>query len=996
MMKSTTLTIMGILAAGVVSSGLGATKTWQGADGDWNNAANWSPSGVPAAGDVVAFNATTTLSADFALPGWIGFRVKDGATVTVSGSISGTGPLVTGDKTDGLGTLKFTGANTFTGDLYHSNGVFHALSPKALGSDESGTVYTWESSAKGAIYFGGVDTARPVVTHNMKNLASGDYTTPGVFFISDTVNVFRGKWTRGSGSSYLRAAAQDRAKAYFRGGAAWNGMSLFMQRGAGAEVIVADTPVQIMYQYGHPNHAGTFVFAVAGNSIEDKSTSTQNIYGNVRTDVDWALTEASSVNQMGRTFDLNGTKQKFTRLFGRALSDTGVLTSATPAELELTGSAYTNTCKVTGPVSVKYAGSGLAVVSGASTATGVLTAGTGKTVELLAQATWAGTVDVESGATLLLDGAALAETSVLKVADGANVALGHAGTMTVAELWIGGTKKKGGFYDAADLPGFSGTGRIYVPMTDDPVTYTWTGAAGDGLVSTTGNWQDDADTAESTFLDTFVFPATGTDAAVSVNAARQLKTLSMGSGDGNWSLEGSGGLVFGADASWTIGGCTSAKARRITVTTPMTFQTGEVVWNFGTAGKSDAQVVFDNALSVDGSVDIVKNGGEVEFRGDAIALDGGFSTTGGIVRVCGATITSATEKPLRVRSLGVGTMKPATAMLVLSNAVVRKNVEIDGFDTCWGLQSLDRTTNRIEGMVTELGHNDRVTLGERCELRLTGGWKVLGGLFVPSCGTDSWIVFERTPITSMNFYADSSSAKIALAVPGNVINCQTFCATVRCDVDNVFVDTQSIQIGGGQAKRRGTLDLNGHSIRLRQLSTKGDGDNERGRVQSAVPGGVVHVVGANTVSSFDAAFLGHASLDLAGAGATMTLSNVSTTDGELKVSGAGAVLTLAEGASWTNAVSVTALDGTLALTGANQLGKDVDVYLADGRIDIPAGVSQRVNSLSFQENGAWVRQASGTWGALDNASVSASRRTARITGAGVLSVKASGTVIVFR
>ena len=309
---------------------------------------------------------------------------------------------------------------------------------------------------------------------------------------------------------------------------------------------------------------------------------------------------------------------------------------------------------------------------------------------------------------------------------------------------------------------------------------------------------------------------------------------------------------------------------------------------------------------------------------------------------------------------------------------------------------MDRTTNRIEGVLTELGHNNRVTLGERCELHVTGGWKTLGGLFVPTCGTDSWIILEQTPISSMNFYMDSTSGKVALAVPGNIINCQTFCGTLRCDVDDAFTDAQVIQIGGGQAKRRGTLDLNGHSIRLKQLNTKGDGDNERGKVKSTAPGGVAHVVGANVTATCDAAFLGAAALDLAGENAKLTLSNISTTVGDLKVSGAGAVLTLAEGASWTNAVSVTALDGTLALTAANQLGKDVDVYLADGRIDIPAGVAQRVNTLSFKVDGDWKRQAAGTWGALDNMSVSADHRTAHITGAGILNVKTIATIIVFR
>ena len=101
------------------------------------------------------------------------------------------------------------------------------------------------------------------------------------------------------------------------------------------------------------------------------------------------------------------------------------------------------------------------------------------------------------------------------------------------------------------------------------------------------------------------------------------------------------------------------------------------------------------------------------------------------------------------------------------------------------------------------------------------------------------------------------------------------------------------------------------------------------------------------------------------------------------------------GGGWAG-LRATVEGGTLALDHGAAFPKDVVVRLGGGELALAEGVSQCADELWFRVDGAWVKQPAGTWGALDNASVAADHRTALITGPGVLNVKTTGTVILFR
>lgn len=52
----------------LVLTAFSATKIWTGGNGNWNNASNWTPAGVPIAGDDVIFNTSVVVSIDISSP----------------------------------------------------------------------------------------------------------------------------------------------------------------------------------------------------------------------------------------------------------------------------------------------------------------------------------------------------------------------------------------------------------------------------------------------------------------------------------------------------------------------------------------------------------------------------------------------------------------------------------------------------------------------------------------------------------------------------------------------------------------------------------------------------------------------------------------------------------------------------------------------------------------------------------------------------------------
>ncbi len=104
------------LSVAVTFSVCGSTWTGGGAAGDWNDSSNWD-GGVPVADSLADFTGDVVISSAFSLPGKVTIRVAANKRVDFNGVISGTGPLVVGEKgsASNYGSVYFNATNAFHG-----------------------------------------------------------------------------------------------------------------------------------------------------------------------------------------------------------------------------------------------------------------------------------------------------------------------------------------------------------------------------------------------------------------------------------------------------------------------------------------------------------------------------------------------------------------------------------------------------------------------------------------------------------------------------------------------------------------------------------------------------------------------------------------------------------------------------------------------------------------------------------------------------------------
>ncbi|MFN7687554.1 MAG: beta strand repeat-containing protein, partial [Sphingobacteriales bacterium] len=134
-------TLSGILLLLLLTvSSVQAQYTWVGTTGDINAASNWSPSGVPIAGNTCTFGntgITTTVTGNPA-PGVL-IVVNSSAGVkdyTISGVLSGATTVTK----NGSSKLTLTGTNTYSGITNVNAGILNIQNNSALGTTANGTV----------------------------------------------------------------------------------------------------------------------------------------------------------------------------------------------------------------------------------------------------------------------------------------------------------------------------------------------------------------------------------------------------------------------------------------------------------------------------------------------------------------------------------------------------------------------------------------------------------------------------------------------------------------------------------------------------------------------------------------------------------------------------------------------------------------------------------------------------------------------------------------
>jgi hypothetical protein len=214
-----------------------ATKTWKGGgttanpkSGNWGTSANWSPAGVPAAGDHVVIDgsgaytvtlngntaalnaltinnsAATLVIATFTLhesgTGVSAINVQAGQITIAGGTVNDAGgmTLASGTGVSGAGTLKISGHYTGAGLLQASGGTLDVF-----GTIDSGIALQIASASASILKIEGKGTAVAAVAISSANQtlevgASGNLTINAVESISNgTIQLIGGTLTAASG-----------------------------------------------------------------------------------------------------------------------------------------------------------------------------------------------------------------------------------------------------------------------------------------------------------------------------------------------------------------------------------------------------------------------------------------------------------------------------------------------------------------------------------------------------------------------------------------------------------------------------------------------------------------------------------------------------------------------------------------------------------------------------------------------------------------------------
>lgn len=992
---------------------------------------------MPAAGDTARFSTDAAISSAWTLPGNLTISVDKDKTLDLTGVIAGAADArltLTSAATDGSGTVNFRASNTFAGNLEILRGQVYGFgeNPFGVAEDDTPMIDLKASDKFTKLYLRDVTSLKRI--HQWCDDKAANYQPTLLFDGDNTIG-------RYETSSTTRSNVRSGRTVVTRGLSNSGLWIPFIDKTA--SLVIANVPADRIQYYGEGG-PGPLVFACAGN----KFFAGYQVAMPYRCDVNGALDPSANLaygsdngNCTNPMLDLNGTTQTVSRLYSKKKHTyDGTVTSAEPGLVTVTDTQdFDNRMVFAGRASLELAlaEGRTATLYGQSTSSGELILTSGSAV-IAAGGHWSGDVRIRSGAAVRLTTIGELDAQAVLHLEGGTLEV-PAGTMIVRGIVdsegrvhtsgvFAATAKDG----ATALPGLAGEGLIEV-ISGEPeaeAIWTWTGAAGDTRASNPGNWVDAggvAGTAERGIDLTargnqLHFPAAATvtlDAPVSAGGL-----FFDGAGEGAVTIEktddGYPLSLFGGAFVVTN---ETGTAKTVVFNAPFRYQ-GTV----GVSVQAAAKLEFRGALSTIGAADFVKrDSGEVFVRGDANLLTGTFVNSNGTLRVTGNDPFGPNCTVYNYQKDG-----DARTRVVLSNARVTGAFVNHAYgnygngQTC--LYGAADTTNVVLGRIRNVNGHFRFRSEKNAELTLAGG-VLPGNLLIPQ--GDDWSVtrIDTTPISVNNqlYYDFNQWCICALAVTNNVFNpTMLITATLRTEVDGAVRNDMRFRF----AKERGRVDLWGttqhvdnasieHAVmnaagvvtKLTCETTASNGGRDdlcAGTIKSDRPGAYIAFVGDSTYPRTPV-FGGAVSFERGGTG-TNVIYEANSATGEVFVTG-GALRFAAPGAAWMyNGVvqtykstggawaglGATVTGGTLALDHGAAFSKDVDIRLGGGELALAEGVVQRANSLWFLVDGEWVKQKSGTWGALDNGGVSPDRRTALITGGGVLAVKETGTLLIVR
>lgn len=517
-----------------------------------------------------------------------------------------------------------------------------------------------------------------------------------------------------------------------------------------------------------------------------------------------------------------------------------------------------------------------------------------------------------------------------------------------------------------------GAGRVFVASNPgiEVRRFVWTGAGTDDKLTTAANWEGNTapDLADGSAL--LVFGAAASSASATLDGPAKVYGLEVNFVDGGRDF-----AINGTDKlSILAGGIRSAQTINhvLRIYAPVELvcdQAWEPNFTLDIEGPL-SETAPGTSLTIAGAATTVINSDHGTFAGP-------LTITNGYTQLCGKSPLGESDSKVTVSSLLEGSVRKTKPCLTLNNAVVKRPVDLLNGDYMgpFPLQAVDGTTNEITKLFATSANVCRPDIG-KSTLIISGGFAP-GHLFDPrSDANEGWYVVRDVPFSNVWWYVDGT-ANLAIETPNCKFNNNVFIcpqgnnakARLETRVENALTADcpllLGVNAGTADAPRTGnTVEWNLCGCNQQCGNLMGNGTR-------------------TTIYSADAA--------------TLTVNGGCTNEAVF----AGAVSLVKNGTAevWlkgecTSTGSVTVANGRLRLDstfvwaqGQRKSAQLGDFYLARGAtLQLDAGVRQMVRDLYLEnEDGEYVRQRVGTWGAAGNAA--AGRTDSRFAGDGVLLVR---------
>lgn len=466
------------------------------------------------------------------------------------------------------------------------------------------------------------------------------------------------------------------------------------------------------------------------------------------------------------------------------------------------------------------------------------------------------------------------------------------------------------------------------------------------------------------------FALAGTQAVVNVNAAfravriERAADFAIVAGGGTLAL-GSGGL------SATL---PDAVSHTYTLAAPVTLAADQI-WGITNNGAAQATLVVSGPLDdAPAACSLTQSGNGMLLLAASNTFDGVFTVrTGGIARIAHGWALGGTN--------GLTVIENGAWLELGGGLHVPEPLSLNGDAASFYTGALRATggSNTWSGPITQVSGTRIAALNSGTFLELTGGLNMPSGLCL-KYDAGALLRVSGKPITMPSYRTIfcHGAGRCELAAAGNTWGGMDINGgTVRLDVPSALPANTALSLGPN-----GVLDLNGHDTTLAGLASGLPSDPRWHGITSALP--------AQLTLNDSGAALCHAGLSgllsfRKVGGGTLTLGRANSLEGGITV--ANGALCLAADGGFTACTNLIVEGGRLELQTSHGLPNRTTLRLVgQGRAHLATGVAEQIAQLWFDG----LRQADGTWGASGSGATHVD--DTRFTGAGVLSVVASGSV----